>query len=207
LSGTSAESGDAHLRERRIGGRVLAEGNFLHLHRDDVRLPDGSSATREYVLHPGAVAIVPLLDDGRLVMERQFRYPVGRVLLEIPAGKIDPGESTLVCAMRELQEETGYQAREWAFGGVLHNAAAYSTEAIEIWFARGLRPGTQRLDAGEFIELCLIDEAELQAQAAAGGLSDMKTVIGLLWLQQWRAGHRALTWQAPALPAPGIMPR
>jgi ADP-ribose pyrophosphatase len=206
LSVPVAEDGDAHLREHRLGGHVLADGNFLQLHRDDVRLPDGSSATREYVLHPGAVAIVPLLDDGRLVMERQFRYPVGRVLLEIPAGKIDPGESTLVCAMRELREETGYQAREWALGGVLHNAAAYSTEAIEIWFARGLRPGAQRLDVGEFIELCLMDEAELQAQAAAGALSDMKTVIGLLWLQQWRAGRRALAWKASAEAPPGIMP-
>jgi ADP-ribose pyrophosphatase len=207
LSVPAGQAGDdAHLREHRLGGRVLADGNFLQLRRDDVKLPDGSTATREYVLHPGAVAIVPLLDDGRVVMERQFRYPVGRVLLEIPAGKIDRGESTLVCAMRELCEETGYQAAEWAFGGVLHNAAAYSTEAIEIWFARGLQPGAQRLDAGEFIELCLIGEDELLTQAAAGALSDMKTVIGLLWLQQWRAGVRHLAWQPAGEPAPGIMP-
>lgn len=187
---------DAHLREHRLGGRILADGSFLQLRRDDVRLPDGSSATREYVVHPGAVAIVPLLDDGRVVLERQFRYPVGQVLLEIPAGKIDAGESTLACAKRELLEETGYRAQQWAFGGVLHNAAAYSTEAIEIWFARGLQHGVQRLDAGEFIELCLMGEADLQQRAAAGELSDMKTVIGLLWLQQWRAGLRSLNWNA-----------
>ena len=203
MSGHGPAPDDAHLREHGLGGRVIADGSFLQLRRDDVRLPDGSGATREYVVHPGAVAVVPMLDDGRLVMERQFRYPVGRVLLEIPAGKIDPGESAWFCAMRELQEETGYQAGEWAFGGVLHNAAAYSTEAIEIWFARGLQPGTQRLDTGEFIELCLIGEAELQARAAAGELSDMKTVIGLLWLQQWREGRRALHWQAPVLPCRG----
>jgi ADP-ribose pyrophosphatase len=185
---------DKHLREHALGGRVLAKGSFLEVRRDDVRLPDGSAATREYVVHPGAVAIVPMLDDGRLVMERQFRYPIGRVLLEFPAGKIDPGESTLACAQRELCEETGYRAREWAYAGVLHNAAAYSTEGIEIWFARGLSPGERRLDQGEFIELCLMSEPELDRCAAAGELSDMKTMIGLMWLQKWRAGLWPLAW-------------
>ena len=185
---------DAHLREHALGGQLLHKGNFLEVRRDDVRLPDGAAATREYVVHPGAVAIVPLLDDGRLVLERQFRYPVARVLLEFPAGKIDAGESTLACAQRELVEETGYHAREWACAGVLHNAAAYSTEGIEIWFARGLREGAQRLDAGEFIELCLMTEPELDRRAAAGELSDMKTMVGLMWLQKWRAGHWPLQW-------------
>jgi ADP-ribose pyrophosphatase len=185
---------DEHLREHGLGGRVLAKGGFLEVRRDEVRLPDGSSATREYVVHPGAVAIVPMLDDGRLVMERQFRYPVGRVLLEFPAGKIDAGESALACAQRELVEETGYRAREWAFAGVWHNAAAYSTEGIEIWFARGLSAGERRLDQGEFIELCLMSEPELDRRAAAGELSDMKTVIGLMWLQKWRAGLWPLQW-------------
>jgi ADP-ribose pyrophosphatase len=197
---------DAHLREHGLGGLVLAKGNFLEVRRDDVRLPDGSAATREYVVHPGAVAIVPLLDDGRLLLERQFRYPVGKVLLEIPAGKLDPGESTLACARRELTEETGYRAREWACAGVLHNAAAYSTEGIEIWFARGLVPGEQRLDVGEFIELCPMTEAELEQLAAAGGLYDMKTLIGLLWLQKWRAGQWALEWVAADAAPLGIMP-
>jgi ADP-ribose pyrophosphatase len=196
LSAPVVEGDDAHLREHRVGGRVLADGNFLKLLRDDVRLPDGSQATREYVVHPGAVAVVPLLDDGRVLMERQFRYPVGQVLLEIPAGKIETGESMLACAQRELLEETGYTASEWAFGGVLHNAAAYSTEALEIWFARGLRGGRQQLDVGEFIELCAISEPELLRCAAAGELSDMKTVIGLLWLQQWRTGGRSLHWRS-----------
>jgi ADP-ribose pyrophosphatase len=196
---------DPHLREHGLGGVVLSKSSFLELRRDDVRLPDGSRATREYVVHPGAVAIVPLLDDGRLVLERQFRYPVGQVLLEFPAGKIDPGEDTLACARRELLEETGYHARHWARAGVVHNAAAYSTEGIEIWFARGLRPGTQRLDAGEFLELCLVSEAELEARAASGGLTDVKTLIGLLWLQKWRAGLWPLHWVDADAPVPGIM--
>lgn len=182
------------MREHGQGGRVLARGSFLEVRRDDVRLPDGASATREYVVHPGAVMIVPLLDDGRLVLERQFRYPVARVLLEFPAGKIDAGEATLACAQRELLEETGYRAREWACAGVLHNAPAYSTEGIEIWFARGLSAGDRRLDDGEFIELCLLTEGELERRAAAGELSDMKTLMGLMWLQKWRAGLWPLQW-------------
>lgn len=196
---------DAHLREHRVGGRVLAQGNFLEVRRDDVRMPDGAHATREYVVHPGAVAVLPLLDDGRLVLERQFRYPVGRVLLEIPAGKIDAGESMLACAQRELLEETGYRAREWARTGVVHNAAAYSTEGIEIWFARGLEPGPQRLDAGEFIELCLLSEAEFERLAGAGEITDVKTLVALLWLQKWRAGAWTLDWQRVG-GTPGIMP-
>jgi ADP-ribose pyrophosphatase len=195
------------LREHGLGGVVLSRSSFLELRRDDVRLPDGGLATREYVVHPGAVAIVPLLDDGRLVLERQFRYPVGKVLLEFPAGKIDPGEDTLACAQRELLEETGYHAREWARAGVVHNAAAYSTEGLEIWFARGLSAGTQRLDAGEFLELCLISEAELEQHAATGALTDVKTLIGLLWLQKWRAGLWPLHWLDTASGAPGIMQR
>ena len=121
---------DPHLTERRLGGTTLVSGGFLELRRDDVLLPDGNHATREFIQHGGAVAVVPLLDDGRLVLVRQYRYPVAKVLLEWPAGKRDPGESTLACAMRELQEETGYTACEWAYGGEIHNAAAYSSESI-----------------------------------------------------------------------------
>lgn len=196
---------DSHLREHRAGVDLQVRGNFLEMRRDLVRLPDGAPATREYVVHPGAVAIVPMLDDGRLVLERQFRYPVGKVLLEFPAGKIDPGESTFETARRELLEETGYLAREWARAGVWHNAAAYSTEGIEIWFARGLSAGRQRLDAGEFIELCLMTEDELDAHAAAGRLSDMKTMIGLQWLQRWRAGRWTLQWRQGETAATGII--
>jgi ADP-ribose pyrophosphatase len=198
---------DVHLREHGLGGQVLVSGGFLEVRRDEVRLPDGAVATREYVVHPGAVAIVPLLDDGRLVLERQYRYPVGKVLLEIPAGKIDPGESALACAQRELLEETGYQAREWARAGVVHNAAAYSTEGIEIWFARGLSAGTQRLDVGEFIELCLMTEAEMEQRAASGELKDVKTLIGLMWLQKWRAGLWSLDWFSADPAIPGIIQR
>ena len=115
---------DAHLVERRIDGTTLLSGGFLEVRRDNVLLPDGSKATREYVQHPGAVAIIPVLDDGRLVLVRQYRYPLQKVLLEWPAGKLERGEEQLACARRELQEETGFVAREWAYAGEIHNAAA-----------------------------------------------------------------------------------
>jgi ADP-ribose pyrophosphatase len=144
------------------------------------------------------VAVVPLLDDGRIVLVRQYRYPIGRTIVEFPAGKRDAGESTLACARRELAEETGYSAREWAYACEIHNAAAYSSESIWIWFARGLVPGPQRLDAGEFVEVTTLTEAELDALAAGNGLPDVKTRIGLHWLQRWRAGAWGLHWQPDA---------
>jgi ADP-ribose pyrophosphatase len=185
---------DLHLREHRTGGVTLLSGGFLEVKRDNVRLPDGSTATREYVQHGGAVAVVPLLDDGRMVMVRQFRYPLGKVLLEWPAGKRDPGETTLACAMRELQEETGYTAAEWAFAGELHNAAAYSTESIWIWFARGLQGGASRPDAGEFVETVTHSMAELDSLDVAGQLPDVKTLVGLHWLRACQEGRRPWQW-------------
>ena len=186
---------DAHLVERRVGGQTLLKGGFLEVRRDDVLLPDGKPATREFIQHPGAVAVIPLLDDGRVVLVRQFRYPIGKTIVEFPAGKLDAGEDMLGCARRELHEETGYRAREWAFACEIHNAAAYSTESIWLYFARGLVAGPQQLDAGEFVEVVALSEAELDALAAADGLPDVKTRIGLQWLQRWRAGAWSLQWQ------------
>jgi ADP-ribose pyrophosphatase len=187
---------DSHLIETAIACDTVYRGKFLDVRRDTVRLPDGSETAREYIVHPGAVAIVPLLDDGRLLLERQYRYPMGRVMLEFPAGKLDAGEDPLACAVRELAEETGYRAAQWARAGILHNAIAYSTEGIEIWFARGLRAGDARLDDGEFLELTTASEEELDALAASGELTDAKTLIGLSWLKQWRAGRWALDWRS-----------
>ena len=198
-SGPIVEPGTpAHLLERHVSGQQVYAGRMLDVRRDTIALPDGGSATREYIVHPGAVMVVPVLDDGRLVMARQYRYPVGRVLLEFPAGKLDPNESVADCARRELSEETGYTAREWARACVIHNACAYSTEGIEIWFARGLVPGQQHLDEGELIDVDLMTEAQLDALAARGELTDVKTLIGLQWLQKWRAGQWPLTWVATA---------
>ncbi|RQO58563.1 ADP-ribose pyrophosphatase [Paucibacter sp. KBW04] len=189
---------DLHLREQALQQDTVFSGSFLKVQRDTVRLPDGKTATREFIRHPGAVMIVPLLDDGRLLLERQFRYPMGRVMLEFPAGKLDAGEVPLHCAQRELLEETGYRAREWAHAGVLHNAIAYSDEGIEIFFARGLSAGKQALDEGEFLDLVTHSVEELERYSAQGELTDAKTLVGLLWLSRWQNGAWALNWQAAA---------
>ncbi|HET9976175.1 MAG TPA: NUDIX hydrolase [Burkholderiaceae bacterium] len=189
---------DAHLREIPVASEPIWQGRFLDVRRDTVALPNGHHATREYIVHPGAVMVVPIANDGRLVMERQFRHPMGRVMLEFPAGKIDPGEAPFTCAVRELAEETGFRAREWARAGILHNAIAYSTEGIEIWFARGLDAGTPKLDAEEFLEIVLHAESDVDAMAARGEVTDAKTLIGLLWLQKHRAGQWPLHWHAAA---------
>ncbi|HEX2010118.1 MAG TPA: NUDIX hydrolase [Roseateles sp.] len=183
------------LAERKIESRQVYRGHFLDVRRDTVRLPDGKESAREYIVHPGAVMVVPLLDDGRLLMERQYRYPMGRVMLEFPAGKLDAGEDKLACAQRELLEETGYRAREWAHAGVLHNAIAYSDEGIEIFFARGLTPGERQLDEGEFLDLVTHAPSELELLAARGELTDAKTLIGLLWLSRWQSGAWVLDWR------------
>lgn len=198
---------DAHLREDCLESTQVYRGHFLDVRRDLVRLPNGATAHREYIVHPGAVMIVPLLDDGRLVVERQYRYPVARVMLEFPAGKLDAGEPPLACAIRELAEETGYRATEWARAGLIHNAMAYSTEGIEIWFARGLTLGAKQLDDGEFLDVHTTTLEALEEAARIGTLTDVKTLVGMLWLRHSREGRWPLIWTAPGaagnLSAPG----
>jgi ADP-ribose pyrophosphatase len=191
----AADDPDAHLREDTVASEEVFRGRLLEVRRDLARLPDGSEATREYIVHPGAVMVVPLLDDGRLVMERQWRYPLARVMLEFPAGKLERGEAPYTCAVRELAEETGYTARQWARAGVMHNAIAYSDEAIEVWFARGLSAGERRLDEGEFLDLAFVTVDELDRLCASGAVTDAKTLVGLLWLQNWHAGRWDIRWQ------------
>ncbi len=197
-------SDDAHLIETRLGGELLLAGGFLEVHKDEARLPDGTVATREYIRHSGAVAVIPLLDDGpnpQLVLVRQYRYPVAKVLLELPAGKLEPGEAQLACAMRELQEETGYIATEWAYGGEIHNAAAYSTESIWIWLARGLQPGPARPEAGEFVETVRMSLQALAAVADRGELPDVKTQVALHWLLRAQLTGRRWPWKRVAVAA------
>ena len=190
----SALPEDAHLTETRVASQELLRGHFLHAMRDTVRLPDGKEATREYVIHPGAVMVVAELPDGRLVLERQFRYPVQSVMVEFPAGKLDPGEDSLVCAQRELLEETGYTARQWARAGVLHPVISYSTEFIDIWFARELTAGQRQLDAGEFLDVFSASTDELLQWCRDGRITDAKTLTGVLWLQNLRSGAWSLDW-------------
>ena len=196
-----SDSDTPHLRETVIEARRAWRGSFLDVRSDRVALPDGSETLREYIVHPGAVMIVPLLDDDRVVVERQWRYPMGRAMLEFPAGKVEPGEPVLDCAVRELIEETGYRAAEWARAGILHNAIGYSDEGIEIWFARGLAVGERSLDAGEFLDVFEASVDTLEDAARRGEITDAKTLIGLLWLGHWRAGRWSLQWVTPAAPS------
>lgn len=195
---------EQHLVEEKLSSQELFKGHFLHAFRDIVKLPDGGTASREYIVHPGAVMIIPLLpdDDGtlRVVLERQFRYPVAQVMVEFPAGKLDAGESIQQCAQRELLEETGYSATEWARAGVLHPVISYSTEFIDIWFARGLTQGIRQLDAGEFLDVFTATPNELLQWCRDGRVTDAKTLTAALWLQNVISGAWSLTWQS-AVPA------
>ncbi|CAN5522022.1 NUDIX hydrolase [soil metagenome] len=190
---------DAHLVEVQVSSEKILKGHFLQVCRDTVSMPDGQHTTREYVVHPGAVMILALLDDGRLVLERQYRYPMHAVMIEFPAGKLDAGESSLDCAQRELQEETGYTAREWARAGVLHPVISYSTEFIDIWFARGLMPGERKLDGGEFLDVFTATPAQLLEWCGNGQVTDAKTLTGMLWLQNMLSGAWTLAWQPARL--------
>jgi ADP-ribose pyrophosphatase len=175
---------DSHLRETRIDGETVYEGRFLKVERDRIKLPDGSVSNREYIRHPGAVVILPLLPDGRILLERQFRYPNDRVFVEFPAGKIDPGEDPLECAKRELLEETGYSATAWQFVCTIHNAIAYSDEHLDLFLATGLTEGQAQLDDGEFLEIFTTTLPELLEQVKRGEITDVKTIIGTFWLEK-----------------------
>lgn len=190
---------DAHLTETAIASTEILKGRFLHAFRDTVLLPDATETIREYIVHPGAVMVIALLDDGRVLLERQYRYPMHRVMIEFPAGKLDAGEASLDCAKRELFEETGYTAREWVRAGVLHPVISYSTEFIDIWFARGMSTGERVLDAGEFLDVFIATPAELAGWCRDGLVTDAKTLTGMLWLQNVLSGAWALDWQTPTV--------
>ncbi|MBT8540096.1 NUDIX hydrolase [Polynucleobacter paneuropaeus] len=178
--------GDQHLREERISGEDIYGGIFLNMKRDRVSLPDGQEAVREYLTHPGAVAILALLDDGRILLERQYRYPISKVCMEIPAGKLDPNEDPLVCAQRELEEETGYSASKWSYIRRIHPVISYSTEFIDIYLAEGLQAGKSRLDEEEFLDVFAAPLDEILAWVEQGVITDVKTTIAIYWLDRYR---------------------
>jgi ADP-ribose pyrophosphatase len=189
----STAAPDAHLAEVRLDSREVYDGYFLKVQSDQVRLPNGKPATREFIKHPGAVVVLPVFDDGRILMERQFRYPLDRVFIEFPAGKIDPGEAPLACAMRELREETGYSARQWQFVCTIHNAIAYSDEHLDLYLARGLTAGDAALDDGEFLDVYSASLEELLAGVREGKITDVKTIIGIFWLERIMRGEWTLS--------------
>jgi ADP-ribose pyrophosphatase len=185
---------DASLIETCLTSETIHKGSFLLVKRDVVQLPDGKHATREYVQHPGAVMVIPVFDDGRVLLERQYRYPMGRVMIEYPAGKLDPEEDELACALRELHEETGYSARECQFLTRIHPIISYSTEYIDIFIARGLTAGERKLDDGEFLETFIADVPQVVEWIRTGVITDVKTIIGTMWLEKvlsgaWKPGE------------------
>jgi len=173
------------LKETRLDTAVVYEGSFIQVRKDHARLPDGTVSSREFITHPGAVAILALLDNGNLVMERQFRYAPQREFIELPAGKIDHGEDILLTAQRELLEETGYVANEWIHLTTAWPCIGYADEHLEYFLARGLTYQGHKLDEGEFLEVFELSLAESIEWIRLGKINDSKTIVGLFWLEKY----------------------
>jgi ADP-ribose diphosphatase len=180
------EKGD--FTETRVSGETVFDGRLLHVKRDHVLLPDGKQADREYIIHPGAVVIAALTESDELVLERQFRYPLGHDFIELPAGKIDPGEDPAQTARRELAEETGYAASNWRRLGVIHPSIGYSNERIEIFLAEGLSRVESRLDDEEFLEVFTLPFCSAIEWVRSGAITDTKSIAALFWLDKLKSG-------------------
>jgi ADP-ribose pyrophosphatase len=184
----SVADADDRLLEVTLDSAPAYDGVFFRVVRDRVRCPDGHIGVREFIRHPGAVMIVALLDADTLVLERQYRHPLGRCFIEMPAGKLEPGEDPLACAQRELIEETGYRAAHWERLGAFHNAIGYSDEQIAVYLARDLSFVGASADAGEVLEVFTAGWRELLDWITQGQVTDGKTIVGAYWLQRYLAG-------------------
>lgn len=174
--------------EKELKSSLVFRGQLLEVRSDEVCLPDNSTTVREYIRHPGAVIVIAMPGEGRVLMERQFRYPLGRHFYELPAGKIDDGEDHLQTAKRELREETGYEAQSWRHLGTTHPCVGYSDERIELYLARGLRHVGHARDETEFLEVFELAVSEAFAWVRSGKITDSKTIVALFWLQ-WIIGE------------------
>jgi ADP-ribose pyrophosphatase len=190
MSRTRPEHPD--LTETTVSSQKVFEGDLLHVYQDHARLPDGKVKIREYIAHPGAVVIIPLLDNGELVLERQFRYPLHQDFYELPAGKIDSGEDPLVCAQRELLEETGYTAKSWRYLATLHPCIGYSNEKLIYYLAQELTFEGANLDDGEYLEIFTLTPAEALEWVKEGKITDNKSVSGLFWAEKILRGEWAV---------------
>lgn len=178
----------ADFTEDQLDSEAVFEGRLLKVRRDWVRLPDGGESTREYILHPGAAMILACPDPDTVILERQFRYPLRRHFIELPAGKIDAGEEPLATAQRELREECGYTASDWRHLSTLHPCIAYADERIELFLAGGLTEVGNALDEGEFLEVMTLPLVEALQWVRDGRITDPKTMAGLFWAEKLRQG-------------------
>ncbi|MFQ6611848.1 MAG: NUDIX domain-containing protein [Fidelibacterota bacterium] len=170
-----------HLQEKRLSSRNIYTGRLLDVWIDEVKLPNGRTSLREYIKHPGAAVMIPILPDGTIGFIRQFRYPMGRSLIELPAGKLDPGESPLITAKRELAEEIGYEAGKLTQLTEIHPCIGYSNERMWLFLAEDLTPVSKNMDHDEFIDFIPLKLPTALEMVWAGEITDVKTVIGIFW--------------------------
>jgi ADP-ribose pyrophosphatase len=185
VSGPRRPPADGDFTETTVSSRLAYEGGLIKVRRDEIRLPDGAGAWREYVVHPGAVMMMAFVDERTILLERQYRYPRRRHFIELPAGKLEAGEEPLACARRELVEECGYEAADWWKIATLDPSVGYSTEVIHLYGARDLRHVGANLDAGEHLETFEATLAEALEWVREGLITDTKTTFGLLWWDKW----------------------
>ena len=179
------ETARADFTERKLNSKRVYQGGFFDVYRDEIRRPDGKPAVREYIRHPGAVMMLPLLDERTVLLVHQFRYPLRRHFIELPAGKLEAGEKPLATAKRELVEECGYEARRWRHLATLHPCIGYSDERIELYLARDLRHVGAGPEDGEFVEVVPTPLTRALEWVKEGRITEVKAMIGLLWLDKW----------------------
>ena len=174
----------SELKESTISSKKVYEGSFLDVRKDIVNLPDGNTSTREWINHPGAACIIPVLSDGRLALIKQYRYPVKSIMIELPAGKLDPGEDPEECAVRELEEEIGYSTGKLTFVSKIHPAIGFANEEMWIFLAENLIKSQKNTDLDEFVELIPTSIKDSVKMVWNGTITDVKTIIGILWAER-----------------------